>query len=131
MNASSRASSPQQASFSGNGLDDVTEFLRDVQKVAFSAGRQRDDDWRADYVATCLSGPAMIFYMTLSDEDRYSWPKLCRSLLTEFSRPAPAPPEAPAAVPAAAPPRPPHAQAPAARPPRFEVPAHECHSAAC
>lgn len=87
----------QRLSFSGNKLEDVTEFLRDVQTVAFTVGRQRDDDWRADYVATCLSGPALIFYMSLNSDDRYSWDTLCRLLLLEFSRRSP---EAPAAAPA-------------------------------
>ncbi|KAG9024422.1 hypothetical protein FRB95_011533 [Tulasnella sp. JGI-2019a] len=70
--------------FSGEGLEDVATFMQNVQEVAFAQGRQRDDEWRTDYVGTRLAGAAMRWYLLLDDEIRYTWAKLCRALLQRF-----------------------------------------------
>ncbi|KAG8993121.1 hypothetical protein FRB94_011050 [Tulasnella sp. JGI-2019a] len=70
--------------FSGGDSEDVTVFIRNVQEAAFAQGRQRDDEWRADYVGTRLTGAAMRWYLLLDDEIRFSWAKLCRALLQKF-----------------------------------------------
>jgi len=84
--------------FTGLGSEDVTEFLSDVQWVAFKEGHPRDDDWRVDYVAACLSGAALRWYSELEGEDQYSWMRLRQALLQHFDRTS-APSPAAAAAP--------------------------------
>lgn len=76
---------PGPVTFSGSPSEDVTIFIQHVQKVAFARGRQRDDDWRTDYLTTCLSGDARVFYSQLEDEDQYSWRRLRSALLQKFA----------------------------------------------
>lgn len=95
MDLSRRDALPNRPTFSGNPSEDVTIFIQSVQMVAFEQGRQRDDDWRTDYLTTCLSGDALLFYSELDDEDQYSWRRLRAALLQRFARSlAPEPPAA-------------------------------------
>ncbi|KAG8992436.1 hypothetical protein FRB94_013938 [Tulasnella sp. JGI-2019a] len=86
-----------QLSFSGNADEDAATFIRSIQKIAFALGRHRDQDWPADYAATCLDGIAMRWYCDLEDEQRLSWNGLRRALLQRF--PPPLVPGSPAAAP--------------------------------
>ncbi|KAG8990917.1 hypothetical protein FRB93_002989 [Tulasnella sp. JGI-2019a] len=106
-----------QPTFSGERGQDPAAFIRAIQTIAFAQGRQRDNDWQADYAATCLAGPAMQWYCSLRDEERSSWSDLRRALLQRFSASL-VPTSPPAAAPVfAAMPRGP--EAPAARPPLY------------
>ncbi|KAG8993119.1 hypothetical protein FRB94_011048 [Tulasnella sp. JGI-2019a] len=87
----------ERMSFSG--AEDITVFMQDLQRVAFSQGRQRDDDWRVDYLTTCLTGSALLWYMRLEEDTRYSWMNLSRALLLRFSPIDAQPPSPPAASP--------------------------------
>ncbi|KAG8988575.1 hypothetical protein FRB94_000616 [Tulasnella sp. JGI-2019a] len=94
----SQSSTPPH--FSGDPGEDATIFVNSIQKIAFAQGRQRDNNWQADYAATCLTGPAMRWYCDLEDEERLSWSDLRRALLQRFP-PLPAPTSPPAAPPPA------------------------------
>ncbi|KAG9029573.1 hypothetical protein FRB95_005202 [Tulasnella sp. JGI-2019a] len=73
-----------QPTFSGKSDEDAATFIRSIQKIAFAQGRQRDDEWQADYAATCLDGVAMRWYCDLEEEQRFSWSDLRRALLQRF-----------------------------------------------
>ncbi|KAG8986522.1 hypothetical protein FRB94_002752 [Tulasnella sp. JGI-2019a] len=70
--------------FSGGDAEDVTNFILRVQQIGFSQGRSRDDDWHADYAATCLAGAAMRWYCQL---DCLPWIHLRRALTLQFPFP--------------------------------------------
>ncbi|KAG8852799.1 hypothetical protein FRB96_008487 [Tulasnella sp. 330] len=72
-------------SFSGNGEEDVALFLRKVNRIAFSEGKSRDDDWLADYVGACLAGTALDWYTELDESVRRSWGDLRPALLKQFT----------------------------------------------
>ncbi|KAG8988576.1 hypothetical protein FRB94_000617, partial [Tulasnella sp. JGI-2019a] len=99
---SETSQSSTQPNFSGEPGEDATIFINSIQKIAFAQGRQRDNDWQADYAGTCFTGSAMIRYCDLEDEKRLSWSDLRRALLQRFS-PLPAPISPPAAAPPPAP----------------------------
>ncbi|KAG8990920.1 hypothetical protein FRB93_002992 [Tulasnella sp. JGI-2019a] len=90
-----------QPRFSGEPGEDAADFVGNIQRIAFAQGRQRDDEWQADYAATCLAGPAMRWYCDLEDDKRMAWSNLRRSLLQHFP-PLPLPTAPPAAPPPAA-----------------------------
>lgn len=71
-------------SFSGPG-DDVLAFVQSVQRTAFLQNRQRDDAWIADFVSTCLSGPALIWYSTVLDKTtQLDWSELRRAMIQRY-----------------------------------------------
>ncbi|KAG8900691.1 actin, partial [Tulasnella sp. 408] len=71
-------------SFSGPG-DDVLAFVQSVQRIAFTQNRQRDDAWIADFVSTCLSGPALIWYSTALDKaTQWDWSELRRAMIQRY-----------------------------------------------
>ncbi|KAG8878154.1 hypothetical protein FRB97_002748 [Tulasnella sp. 331] len=76
--------------FSGKQDEDVAVFIHNIQRVAFAMGKQRDNDWQADYASTCLLGNAMRWYSELEDDEtRYSWTLLRRALSQRFPLPVP------------------------------------------
>ncbi|KAG9013355.1 hypothetical protein FRB93_000878 [Tulasnella sp. JGI-2019a] len=79
-----KGSKSEQLTFSGKETEDITTFLQEVQQIALAEGRQRDDDWRADYVGGCLKGPAFQWYIVQEDHIRFTWTSLCRALLQRF-----------------------------------------------
>lgn len=83
--------------FDGRPTEDVTLFLRDVQKIAFAQGRQTDDDWKVQYTETCLVGEALRWFSGLDDEPLRSWRNLRLAFLERFESTtlAPEPPAAP------------------------------------
>ncbi|KAG8986180.1 hypothetical protein FRB90_004178, partial [Tulasnella sp. 427] len=71
-------------SFSGSG-DDVLAFVQAVQRTAFLQNRQRDDAWIADFVSTCFSGSALVWYSTTLDKaTQYDWSELRRAMIQRF-----------------------------------------------
>lgn len=69
-----------------NGTDDQSSgaFVQSVQRIAFREGRARDEEWIADYAATCFEGDALSWYAGVDDETRGSWKRLRLSLLQAF-----------------------------------------------
>ncbi|KAG9050883.1 hypothetical protein FS837_001537 [Tulasnella sp. UAMH 9824] len=71
-------------SFSGPG-DDVLAFVQSVQRIAFTQNRQRDDAWIADFVSTCLSGSALVWYSTALDKTtQWDWCELRRAMIQRY-----------------------------------------------
>lgn len=70
--------------FSGEDGEDIAVFLQDVLGVAFEKKCMRDDDWIADYTATCLRGDALRWYIRLSPDVKRSGGKLYLALLDHF-----------------------------------------------
>ncbi|KAG8872631.1 GTP-binding protein [Tulasnella sp. 331] len=100
----SSASPLEQISFNGEGGEDVTEFLRNVKRVALAEGHQRDDDWMIDYVESCLAGPALKWLLDQDDNEPASFRGLQRAMISRFESAQPTP-SAPQPAPAAGPPR--------------------------
>ena len=67
------------------GAEECTEFIRSVRAHAFSQGKTRDDEWIADYAATRMTGPAVIWFEGLEEETQTSWKLLRRVLLDEYA----------------------------------------------
>lgn len=72
------------STFAGLPGEDVTSFLQNIQKDAFTQERQRDDIWVADYALTWLGGEALAWYYDLDEETQGSWRKLRVALLSRF-----------------------------------------------
>ncbi|KAG9029569.1 hypothetical protein FRB95_005198 [Tulasnella sp. JGI-2019a] len=91
MSVSIPGESSTRPTFSGTADEDVAVFIHNIQRVAFGMGRQRDNDWQADYAATCLTGNAIRWYSELEDDNiRYNWTLLRRALSQQFPLPVPA-----------------------------------------
>ncbi|KAG9027251.1 hypothetical protein FRB95_007968 [Tulasnella sp. JGI-2019a] len=75
----------QFLSFSGKMDEDVTAFLQSVQRVAFTEGTSRDNEWLTNYVGSCLTGQALTWYALLDDDVQMSWKDLRLRLLLEFA----------------------------------------------
>ncbi|KAG8989856.1 GTP-binding protein [Tulasnella sp. JGI-2019a] len=83
--------------FDGSDTSDVTTFLQNVKRVAFSQGRQRDNDWLVDYAEASLTGDALRWFHELEEETVDSWKALRGAFLHRFKKPIPV--SAPAAAP--------------------------------
>ncbi|KAG8875802.1 hypothetical protein FRB98_007574 [Tulasnella sp. 332] len=95
----------ERISFNGAEGEDVTEFIREVNRIAIDHGKRRDQEWMVDYAEACLGGGAMRWHDGLEEDVQASWKGLRRALLNRFSPPdnKHVPPAAPAAnIPSAA-----------------------------
>lgn len=52
--------------------------------MAFQQGKQRDDEWVADFAATCFGGEALEWYVDLDEESQTSWRKLRARLIQRW-----------------------------------------------
>ncbi|KAG8888375.1 hypothetical protein FRB98_007770 [Tulasnella sp. 332] len=95
----------EHISFGGKDTENVTLFLQSVKRVAFAQGRQRDQEWQVDYVETCLSDKALLWYITLEQKTRSDFHSLRVAMIEHFAIPTdipPAPAPAAALIPSAA-----------------------------
>ncbi|KAG8992839.1 hypothetical protein FRB94_006986 [Tulasnella sp. JGI-2019a] len=102
--AGHRNAQAEVLTFDGSETSDVTAFLQNVKRVAFSQGRQRDNEWLVDYAEVSLTGRALRWFHGLDEETVGSWKSLRGAFLHRFGSTANA--LVPAAAPLAAPPRP-------------------------
>lgn len=79
--------------FSGNGGTPVDEFVRNVTICANKEGRQLDNKWNVEFVATRLSGPALKWYENLDKDIRGDWSKLRKALEDKYSDNKQSPPK--------------------------------------
>jgi len=70
--------------FAGAKDESCLAFIVAVRKRAFDQGKARDNDWIADFVATCLRGDALLWHMKLPKETRYDWVTLQDALVKRF-----------------------------------------------
>lgn len=78
---------PQDISFYGREGEPCEGFIRAVRKAAFAAGMIRDDAWMADFASTCLDGPALRYYESLSPDIQSDWRLLRQALLARYPLP--------------------------------------------
>ena len=71
--------------FNGDGSMTVDVFLRRLRTRAMNAGKLRDPDWMADYLSTCIGGPALAWYESLDDDTQQDWKRLRTSLIQKFA----------------------------------------------
>ncbi|KAG8920681.1 hypothetical protein FRC00_009674, partial [Tulasnella sp. 408] len=66
--------------FSGKDSDECDNFISAVMRLAFAQGKQRDDAWIADFVASRLTKDALRGWIKLDDETQTSWKLLRRAM---------------------------------------------------
>lgn len=71
----------EEITFYGIDGDEAENFIRTIRKRAHMEGKQRDDEWIADFAAMCFSGNALRWYETLDDDVQRDWSKLRRAIL--------------------------------------------------
>ena len=71
--------------FNGDGSMTVDVFLRRLRTRAMNAGKLRDPDWMADYLSTCIEGPALAWYESLDDDTQQDWKRLRILLIQRFA----------------------------------------------
>lgn len=73
-----------------HGIDGVEaeEWVCAVRHKALSLGRQRDNDWVADFASTCLAGDALRWYENLDEDVQGDWRKLRLAILTQWPAPS-------------------------------------------
>ena len=64
--------------------ENCESFVIAVAQKMFAEGRQRDDAYIADYVATRLTGKALRWYALLDRDVQKDWVPLRRALLKNF-----------------------------------------------
>lgn len=72
--------------FTGRDGYECEEFIRAIRKVAYAAGKIRDDAWTADFASTCFSGRALRYYESLELEMQCDWRLLRHALLMKYPR---------------------------------------------
>ncbi|KAG8970188.1 hypothetical protein FRC05_000709 [Tulasnella sp. 425] len=70
--------------FGGLPNESSSAFVQCLQRIGFQQGRGRDDEWMAEYAATCFEGDALSWYAQLDDEIQESWKKLRAKLLQKY-----------------------------------------------
>ncbi|KAG8898546.1 hypothetical protein FRC00_002670, partial [Tulasnella sp. 408] len=71
-------------SFDGKEGLSSHDFVQQVQRTAFQQGKQRNDEWVADFAATSFSGEALEWYVGLDEESQTSWRKLRAGLIQRW-----------------------------------------------
>ena len=75
----------EEVHFSGTGgPPECREFVRSVRQQALKEGKSRDDEWIADYAATCFTDEAFDWFESLDEDVRLDWKLLRRELLIKY-----------------------------------------------
>ncbi|KAG9049008.1 hypothetical protein FS837_011482 [Tulasnella sp. UAMH 9824] len=53
-------------------------------KLAFAQGKQRDDQWMADFAATCMADDALAWWSALREDVQESWKLLRPAMLSKY-----------------------------------------------
>ncbi|KAG9021582.1 hypothetical protein FRB95_001910 [Tulasnella sp. JGI-2019a] len=67
-----------------NGPAECGRFISAIRKHAYLHGKQRDDEWITDLVATCLSGIALTWHVMLPSQIAWHWGSLQQALVERF-----------------------------------------------
>lgn len=70
--------------FRGKDAAECEEFIAAILKHAFAQGKQRDDQWMADFAATCLANDAIRWWSLLDEEVQGSWKLLRRAMILKY-----------------------------------------------
>ncbi|KAG9022830.1 hypothetical protein FS837_006126, partial [Tulasnella sp. UAMH 9824] len=60
------------------------EFITAIVKHTFAQGKQRDDQWVADFAATCMAYDATRWWSALDEEVQGSWRLLRRAMISRY-----------------------------------------------
>ncbi|KAG9047180.1 hypothetical protein FS837_002872 [Tulasnella sp. UAMH 9824] len=74
----------EELSFRGKDATECEEFIAAILKHAFARGKQRDDQWMADFAATCLANDALRWWSGLDEEVQGSWKLLRRAMFSKY-----------------------------------------------
>ncbi|KAG8910408.1 hypothetical protein FRC01_006349, partial [Tulasnella sp. 417] len=64
-------------------------FVQSVQRIAFMQNRIKDNEWITEYVSTCFTDSAMVWYLGLDKDTRSSWEALRQALVQRYPPPKP------------------------------------------
>ena len=56
-----------------------------MREHAFTEGKSRDEDWTADYAATCITDEAINWLEDQDPKVRLNWTSLRRALLDKYA----------------------------------------------
>ncbi|KAG8912131.1 hypothetical protein FRC01_005272, partial [Tulasnella sp. 417] len=73
-----------QLQFRGKDATECEDFISAIVKRAFAQGKQRDDQWMADFAANCMVNDAMRWWSKLDEEVQGSWKLLRRAMLSRY-----------------------------------------------
>lgn len=73
--------------FRGEPSEEIEDFVRQIRAEVFERGKSRDDEWIADFAATCFTGNALWWYENLSPDIQGSWTLLRQALLAKYGLP--------------------------------------------
>lgn len=77
-------SEPGLPVFRGEDATECEAFLNAVARQALSLGKQRDDQWVADFAASCFTHNALRWLNSLDDETQRSWKLLRNAMLSRY-----------------------------------------------
>ncbi|KAG9002169.1 hypothetical protein FRB94_013211 [Tulasnella sp. JGI-2019a] len=77
--------SPDDLTFTGTSAAECERFISDVRKHAYLHGKQRDDEWITDLVASCLTGKALKWHVMLPSQIAWHWGRLQQAMIERFA----------------------------------------------
>lgn len=84
MEVPTSVSGSEQLNFFGKDSSECENFIANVMKHAYDEGKQRDDEWIADFVGTCLRQDALRWWAGLDETTRRSWTLLQKALFLRY-----------------------------------------------
>ncbi|KAG8949044.1 hypothetical protein FRC04_009118 [Tulasnella sp. 424] len=78
------ANEPDHLEFRGKDLKECEQFIAAVNKYARAEGKLWEDQWIADFVATCVAGDALLWWSALDEETQRSWRRLRSAMLLRY-----------------------------------------------
>ncbi|KIO28256.1 hypothetical protein M407DRAFT_22470 [Tulasnella calospora MUT 4182] len=73
-----------QLQFRGKDATECKSFIAALLKLAFARGKQRDDQWMAEFAATCMADDALVWWGELDEEVQGSWKLLRQAMRSEY-----------------------------------------------
>jgi len=70
--------------FRGDDGAECEAFIGAIRKSALEKGRQRDNDWIADFASSCFVGQALRWFETLDDSIQGDWKLLRQAMLERY-----------------------------------------------
>ncbi|KAG9002171.1 hypothetical protein FRB93_011797 [Tulasnella sp. JGI-2019a] len=81
----SKSPGPDDLTFTGTSAAECERFISDVGKHAYLHGKQRDDEWITDLVASCLTGTALKWHVMLPSQVAWHWGSLQQAMIERFA----------------------------------------------
>ncbi|KIO19456.1 hypothetical protein M407DRAFT_30883 [Tulasnella calospora MUT 4182] len=78
------AKEPGQLEFRGEDATECENFINAVARHALSVGKQRDDQWVADFASSCCTHNAIRWWNSLNDETQGSWKLFRNAILARY-----------------------------------------------